>query len=294
MINCVWRYGVRITSVGILCGCRPDELGVDSDSASNDTDTQVRETDDTSEPPGAIPVAVCGASATEVTTPFGVVTLEGNESYVPNGTSIDTYIWSMVGAPLGSDAALRAADGDSDREFTLDLGGTYVARLVARADGGTSAPCEVSLIGRPPDDLVVEMVWTNSGDNMDLHLLSPNGTVEGPGDCYYGNCQAPSLDWGAAGAGGDPQLLATDVPGTGPEIAKVGAPIGDGTYTVLVHDYAGSVFNGPNPTTVNIFLRGNLVWTGTREMNVTEGTYVSFASIDLPSGTVHECAATGC
>ncbi len=292
LVNCLWRF--RITSIAILCGCRPDDFVVDSDSAPTDADTEPRETDDTSTPLSPIPVAVCGASVTEVATPFGVANLAANESYVPNGASIETYIWSMVGAPPGSDSVLLPAGISSDRQITLDLGGTYVARLVARAGAETSAPCEVSLHGRPPDDLVVEMFWTTSGDDMDLHVVAPNGTLVGSGDCYYGNCQGTSLDWGVAGSGGDPHMFMDDIPGTGPEITTVGAPIGDGTYTVIVSDHPGSAFNGPNPTTVNIFVRGVLVWTGTREMNVTEGTYVSIASIDFPSGAVQECADTGC
>ena len=196
--------------------------------------------------------------------------------------------------PAGSGASLVSGDTRADREFTPDLGGTYTARLGARGVDASSAPCEVSINARPPDELVVEMFWTYPGDDMDLHVLAPGGLLLGSGDCYYGNCQGSSLDWGPTGSAGNPKMVKTDVEGVGEENTWVPNPIADGTYTVVVRDYPNSLVAGANPTTVNVFVRGVLAWTDTRVMDVAEGTYVTFATVDLPAGTVHPCVDTGC
>lgn len=68
---------------------------------------------------------------------------------------------------------------------------------------------------------------------------------------------------------------------------------GAGTYTVVAHDYPGTVNNTPNDVTVDIYLNGTLEWSETRTVT-TEGTYYYFAQVEFPSGTVTTCPNTGC
>jgi hypothetical protein len=232
------------------------------------------------------PVAVCSVSPEEAFALRDDVTWIGRESYDPSGAEIVSWEWSMRSQPTGS--AVGIPSGDADRSgFVADLVGTYVAELVVTNEAGTSSePCYATLEVVPAQDLWVEMFWTYSGDDMDLHVVGPGGgDLWSQDDCHWQNCVGRRLDWGEAGnSDDDPSLDNDDIPGTGTENINILRPE-DATYQVTVHDYPGSVYNAANPTTVKIYLSGELVYEETKSLS-GEDVMTPFAIIDWPSRSV--------
>jgi hypothetical protein len=267
-----------------------DNDGLIDEETEVDTASPPVDTGDSEPVDPDAPVAVCTVSPDKVRPITQDATWVGRESYDPNELPI-TYSWTLVYRPVGSAAVMPSGAGADRSGFTTDLAGEYVGRLVVtNSEGIDSDPCEVSLDSEPAEALWVEMFWENSGDDMDLHLLAPGGVIETDTDCYYGNCTPGSwtggLDWGTIGdTSDDPTLDLDDISLTGPENINIEAPE-DSTYTVVVHDYPGSVFEPANAVTINIYLNGSLEWTETRMIS-GEDSYTDFASIDVAAGEIN-------
>jgi len=250
-----------------------------------DTAEPVEPPPDDSEPPEPVfPVAVCKVTPNPVTPPFETATWDGSNSYDPEGRTLTTFDWSLTSIPQGS-AAIMPVGHDVRSNFEPDLAGDYVAQLVVKTGDGTeSEPCTVTLESIPAEDLWIEMFWTHSGDDMDLHLLDEGGSLTSNRDCYYANCVSGGLNWGSSADYDDPSLDLDDIPGTGPENINIAAPE-DKEYTIYVHDYPGSSYSSTNPVTVNVYLNGEMVWSDTRPIS-GENDYVPFAVVDWSAGVV--------
>ena len=233
------------------------------------------------------PVAVCSATPVEPYALYDTVTFISSDSYVPGGGTIVGWEWALIDKPAGSAVAMPAGTGADRSGLTPDLVGDYTAELVVTSDTGESSdPCYATFTAVPSQNLWVEMYWDVPQDDMDLHLLAPGGTLTTGTDCYYGNCVGRGLDWGPGGTEDNPSLDIDDIPGTGPENINIQEPE-NATYTVVVHDYSFSTpdYYGDNNVTVNIYLSGELVWTGVKAIS-GDGDYVDFALIDIPSQSV--------
>jgi len=233
----------------------------------------------------AEPIAVCSVDPTEIAPNSGTVTWLGSSSYDAAGYSIIDYKWNLMTRPGGSTASLPS--GGADRSgFQPDLAGEYIARLVVTNElGMDSEPCFATLTATPEEDLWVQMYWAQPGDDMDLHLLRPGGTLQSDDDCYYANCTNNQRDWGIPGDTSDnPSLDLDDISGTGPENINIQSPE-TGTFTIVVHDHTSNNYPGDNDVTVVIFAGGYQVWTDTRTIT-GEDTYTEFAEIEWPSGVV--------
>lgn len=231
------------------------------------------------------PFALCDADPT-VVRPGDTATFLGGESWDPRGEPLAAYTWTLTDAPFGSAATLEGTG--TDRELIADAEGPYEATLVVtNSDGTDSAPCVATFEASLEDDLAITLTWTHAGDDMDLHLVRPGGELHSNGDCYYANCTYGALDWGNSGdEADDPLMEFDDVSGTGPELITLEEPE-DGAFTIYVEDYAGSVWNGDNDTTVTIQLGG--VEVASRTLNVDdEGADVAFYTISYPDLTITE------
>lgn len=245
--------------------------------------TDTGDTADTALPPLSAPVAVCSVDPAEVLAIHEAADWIGNSSYDTDSGSIVDYEWTLVSSPPGATTGMPAGSANR-RGFSPDVAGEYVGELVVfDNDGLASDPCYATLIATAGDGLWVEMFWTYSGDDMDLHLLDDGGVLATDSDCYYANCTWGGLNWGSSGASDDPVLDLDDIPGTGPENINIDSPA-RGTYAVYVHDYPGSVYVGRNDVTVNVYLAGRLVWTDTRNIN-SEGCYEPFVEVTVPGGS---------
>jgi len=240
------------------------------------------------DPPLSQPVAVCSVDPASVLAIHESADWIGNTSY--DDGSIVSYDWTLISAPAGATATMPAGTANR-RNFTPDVAGEYIGQLVVTDnDGLVSEPCLATLEATAGDGLWVEMFWTYSGDDMDLHLLDDGGVLTTASDCYYANCTWGGLNWGGAGPSDDPILDLDDIPGTGPENVNIDSP-GRGTYTVYVHDYPGSVYAGRNDVTVNVYLGGVMVWTDTRNIN-SEGCYEPFVEVNVPGGATTSLSGT--
>jgi len=219
----------------------------------------------------------------------------GTGSTDPSGQTL-SYAWSLVSAS-GSSNSLSSASA-ANPTLVLDVGGTYEATLVVtNQDNQSSQPCTATVDAIPNENFRVELSWATPGDDMDLHLpqAQPAGSPRGSGDCYFANTNP---DWGVPGlADDDPQLDLDDISGIGPENINIIQPAlapYDGWYEVFVHDYPGSVVQGANSVTVNIFLNGVLAQTYSFTISGEDSDYY-VAKIQWPSGVIQACnGLAGC
>lgn len=269
------------------------EYNAQMEITSNDPDENpliVPLTGNGSTPGGDGPIAICDVTPNPVHPPFEFASWIGHDSYDPDGYAITTYQWTLINTPPGSSATMPMCNNTPDcGPFQPDLAGTYTAQLYIVNDINMSASCTVDLEAEPTEDLWIEMYWTYPDDDMDLHLLAPNGQLQSQTDCYYGNCVGAwnNLDWGQQNyPGDDPSLDMDDIPGTGPENINIADPQ-QGTFTVVVHDYHGSTGDSPgaNPTTVNVYVNGTLAWSDTRDIN-QENSYNHYCTVAWPTGVV--------
>jgi hypothetical protein len=243
------------------------------------------EPDDTAAPTEG-PVADCVVSPNPVQPPFEAATWDGRGSYSTDST-IETYTWLLESKPTGSATTMPGGNSARRGDFIPDLAGEYVGRLTVTDANGLSDSCTAILDAVPIENLWIEMYWSEPSDDMDLHLLRNNASLESRNDCYFMNCVGSPLEWGDSGSDDNPILDLDDIYGVGPENINITEP-SSGIYTIVVHDYVGSTypdFTGQNRVTVNVYIDGTLKWTDTRRIS-GNGSYVSFAEISWPDGAI--------
>jgi hypothetical protein len=230
------------------------------------------------------PVADAGADLEA--DPLSSVTLDGSQSFDPDGHEPLSYQWTLVRRPEGSSATIVNPQEEMPA-FVPDLVGVYEAELWVTDSTGLKSllPDRVVVTAIPAERLLVELVWDSPIADLDLHMLHPGGTLGGFLDCYYGN-RTP--DWGDPGPDDDPVLKRDDLAGFGPETIGYPEPL-DLTYTLKIDFFAAHTPSGTEPTsvTLRIFVDGLLRAEIVKKLS-EQGTLWTAASVKWPEGTITE------
>jgi len=217
--------------------------------------------------------------------PLETVTLDGAASTFPAGSP--QYAWRLVSQPPNGNQQIR---GTGPRPtLWMELAGEYVVELVVRDAACQSTAATVKIRVVPNGALHVQLTWSQSYGDVDLHYVGPGGKMfqaldtsscsgtEPCGDTYFRHlrpdwgcadraCSQTGGVWADGNARNDASLDIDQLWGNGPENTNHKLPF-DGSYEVQVHyfcahkcDYDrgicwGNPF-GPATPTVKIFVDG--------------------------------------
>ena len=219
-----------------------------------------------------------------ISAPGAIVALDGSGSSDPEAEAL-TFDWSLATSPIGSQAAPTPADAPL-AELGLDLPGEYGVRLKVRdALGCVSEPALATVLAKPAEKLLVELVWDNYDADLDLHLAPEGEPFFGPLDCYFADGHM-SPDWGVAGETGDDPVLDRDaLTGFGPEIVTYAEPA-PGRYRVMAHYFSDHGSKTPaTVATVRVFVFGALR-SELRQSLSREKLEWTAVSIEWPGGAI--------
>jgi len=137
-------------NTSVIASVTPDVVGtyllqlVVNDRTADSAPSQVRVTVASSNTP---PMARAGKDKNTLT--GSLVTLDGSASRDPNSDSL-SYRWFVVSAPFGSTAALADATTAAPN-FTPDVSGEYLIRLVVNDGTSDSAPDTILIVAASPN-----------------------------------------------------------------------------------------------------------------------------------------------
>ncbi|MCP4867584.1 MAG: hypothetical protein GY898_02560 [Proteobacteria bacterium] len=191
----------------------------------------------------------------------GSATLDGSLSDDvddPGQPALLAFQWSFDSIPDDSgfvdgegnidSSALVVPEDDPDTDdvnesafptFTPDTLGTYRVQLIVIDDDGEPSTPSIAVVQAvPPSDLSVHLEWADNRADLDLHLIGPDGSYFGDGDCFSWE---PNPEWGESGLATDNPELTGDADGEGSspyreQINLEEPPEGD--YEVWVHYYS--------------------------------------------------------
>ena len=215
------------------------------------------------------PIAIAGPSLRMIK--GDSVTLTGLDSYDPDDSSpFLSYRWVLSETVDGAAVVFEGAE-TGQPTFSADLVGTYVATLeVTDDDQLISENYAATLIEvRPYENLTIEATWDVQGVDVDLHLIAPDGTYYGPGDCFFGN---PTPDWGEVGNAFDDPVLLSDDEGTEKrEQVELQYPE-EGMYSVYVTYYNQRESEYPYVTpSISVIGSGQVLHAGEGPRLINEG-----------------------
>lgn len=219
-------------------------------------------------------------SSTSASVSASAFSVTGTTSATGNGN------WLLVvGNEQRATGVLAVSAGVFAGEIPLFCGAQQIIYTFTNGSGRSYWLVNVTLTGCTTAAMRVQLTWdTGPSSDIDLHLLRPGGSMTTSNDCYYGNCQGVALEWGAAGAPGNPILDVDDTEGWGPENIIITSGLEAGEYRIVIHNYDGSA-----ATTATVKLYFNDVeqrrWTSvTLDPGVRD--YWEVAKVNALTGTI--------
>lgn len=189
--------------------------------------------------------------------PLDTVQFDAGASSDPDaGDGIAEYIYTVLVRPPGSTAPIVQQTANRARaSLFVDLAGHYTIQVQVRDKKGLIS-CNKALVEMdaiPREAIHVQLVWSTSEGDFDLHLVKPGSSIWNS-DCYYSS-KTPS--WGSYG---NPTLDIDDQHGYGPENINLDNP-GTGAYKVYVHYYDSWGEHSTATVTVRIYIHGVIAGT---------------------------------
>ena len=209
--------------------------------------------------------------------PPTTLTMDGSQSYDPNGNTPLLYDWDLLDQPEGSTTKIDDSDS-ATTPFFVDVAGLYTLSLtVQNSIGLDSEPVLCSFNAVPDESIHVELSWDTNNSDLDIHLVQqgsgdPDDNLFSlDGDCCWCN---PNPSWGEFGTSDDPSLSLDNRLGYGPEAVHIESPY-DGDYNIFVH-YFSNNGGGATTATVKVYLDGQVVKTEAQQMNASRLWFVGF------------------
>jgi hypothetical protein len=241
-------------------------------------------------PPAGLAAGFTGATGTPIITPSNVSLSISTptSAFVVFGTtnSATNGHWLLVtGNTLRAWGVIAVSGPAFAAEIPLFCGQQQIMYTFNNGSGRSYWTTAVTLTGCTTPAFRAQLTWdTGPTSDMDLHLIRPAGAPNTTNDCYFADCQGVPLEWGAAGAAGNPVLDVDDVEGYGPENIVIGSGAEAGTYKVYVYNYDGTP---STRATVKLFFNDVEVnrWTSqTLDTGVRDWWLV--ASVNIQNQTV--------
>lgn len=182
-------------------------------------------------------IAPSTGGTTSFSTSATAFALTGTTSATSNGSWLQVAngvltAWGVVAVSAGSYQA----------DVPLVCGAQQVIVTFTSGANRSYFVSNVTLTGCQASAIRVQLTWnTGPSSDIDLHLLNPGGSMFTADDCYFSNCQGVALEWGTAGAAGNPILDVDDTEGWGPENIFIATGPEAGEYRILVDNYDGSL-----------------------------------------------------
>jgi hypothetical protein len=243
-------------------------------------------------PPATLRLGFNGVTGTPTITPANSSTgfSVSSAGYSVLGATSSTqngYWFIVIGGTLRAWGVITVTAGAYAAEVPLFCGQQAILYRFDNATGQSFWYARVTLTGCQTAAFRTQLTWDTGPTNsdIDLHLVQPGGTTNSvTSDCFYFDCTPfdTPLDWGAAGATGNPSLDVDNTSGYGPENITLSGPE-SGTYRVIVRN-----FNGVAAThaTVKIYFNDVEAFRLTSVALDAPNTYWTVANVDIQNHTV--------